>query len=81
MPVIATYTEAKAKLAELWDRAVQDREIVRLQRRGSDDVVLIAADELESLIETVYLLRSPKNAERLNLALREAGGHTVSSPC
>ena len=78
MPVTATYTEARAKLAELWDRAVQDREIVRLQRRGSEDVVLIAADELESLLETAYLLRSPRNAERLNLALREARGHTVA---
>ena len=78
MPVTATYTEARAKLAELWDRAVQDREIVRLQRRGSEDVMLIAADELESLLETAYLLRSPRNAERLNLALREAHGHTAA---
>jgi antitoxin YefM len=31
-----------------------------------------AADELRSLIETVHLLRSPKNAERLLRALARA---------
>lgn len=35
-------------------------------------VALIAADELTSLLETAYLLRSPKNAERLLAALGRA---------
>jgi antitoxin YefM len=41
-------------------------------------VALIAADELASLTETVHLLRSPKNAERLLAALgrsRQGEGH------
>lgn len=72
MPVTTTYTEAREKLAEFWDRAVQDREIIRITRRGKDDVVLIAADEVESLLETAYLFRSPRNAERLLRALDHA---------
>jgi len=32
-------------------------------------VAMIAADELQSLMETTHLLRSPKNAERLLVAL------------
>jgi antitoxin YefM len=70
-----TYSDARDHLADLWDRAVNDREIVRLTRRGSPDVAIIAADELESLLETVYLLRSPANARRLldGLARAEAG--------
>ncbi len=43
-----------------------------IQRRGAEDVALIAADELESILETAHLLRSPKNAERLLTALRRA---------
>ena len=37
MAVTASYTEAREKLAALWDRAVADREIIRLHRRGSED--------------------------------------------
>lgn len=71
-----TYTEARANLARLWDRAVNDREIVRVKRRGRGDIMIIAADELESLLETAYLLRSPRNAERLNAALQHAKDRT-----
>ena len=74
--VTASYSEARAHLARLWDRVIENREVVRLKRRGVEDVVMIAADELDSLLETVYLLRSPKNAARLNAALHEALART-----
>ena len=74
--VTASYSEARANLARLWDRVIENREVVRLKRRGVEDVVMIAADELDSLLETVYLLRSPKNAARLNAALHEALART-----
>lgn len=67
-----SYTEARERLAELWDRALADREPIRLIRRGVDPVVLIAADEYEALLETAHLLRSPANAARLFEALAEA---------
>ena len=43
-----------------------------INRRGHEDVALVPGGELESLVETVHLLRSPKNAERLLTALRRA---------
>jgi antitoxin YefM len=67
-----SYTEARQNFAELLDRAVNDREVITITRRGSQDVALIAADELASLIETSYLLSSPKNARRLFEALEES---------
>jgi antitoxin YefM len=69
MTIQTTYTDARAHLATLLDKAIHDREVVIIQRRGADDVALIAADELASLLETAYLLRSPANAERLLTAL------------
>lgn len=72
MSIETTYTAARANLAKLLDAAVEDREIVLIRRRGAEDVALIAADELESLLETAHLLRSPKNAERLLTALQRA---------
>lgn len=69
MAIQVTYTEACANLAKLWDKVVQDKEMVVITRRGAENVSLISTAELTSLEETAYLLRSPKNAERLLAAL------------
>jgi antitoxin YefM len=72
MAVETSYTDARARLAELLDRATEDRETIIITRRGSPDVALIAADELVSLQETAHLLRSPANARRLLAALQRS---------
>lgn len=72
MLIQTTYTQARAQLASLMDEVTNNREIVIIQRRGAEDVALIAADELTSLQETAHLLRSPANAERLLTALARA---------
>jgi antitoxin YefM len=72
MAVETTYTHARANLKALLDEAADSREPVIIRRRGGEDVALISADELTSLIETAHLLRSPKNAERLLRALERA---------
>jgi antitoxin YefM len=72
MTIQTTYTQARDGLAKLLDQVTHDREIVVIQRRGEEEVAMIAASELESLIETAYLLRSPANAERLLSALGRA---------
>jgi len=69
MTIQTTYSQARASLATLWDKVTNDREIVIIHRRGAEDVAMLAADELAGLVETVYLLESPKNAERLLQAL------------
>lgn len=68
-----TFSHARANLAALCDQAASTREPIVIHRRGSEDVALIAADELRSLMETAYLLRSPKNAERLLTAMARVG--------
>ena len=75
MAIQTTYTQARAQLASLLDEATTNREVIIIQRRGADDVALIAADELTSLLETAHLLRSPANAERLLAALARARQH------
>ncbi len=65
MTIQTTYTQLRANLASYLDRIVADREVVIVHRREGEDVALIAADELASLQETAYLLRSPANARRL----------------
>jgi antitoxin YefM len=72
MVVEITYTQARASLANLLDDVTENREIVIIKRRGGEDAALISAEELASLIESAYLLRSPANAERLLGALNRA---------
>lgn len=72
MTIETTYSQAREQLKTLMDRAVDDREIIVVKRRSGDAVAMIAADELEGLMETAHLLRSVKNAERLLTAINRA---------
>lgn len=81
MTIQTSYTQARAQLATLLETVSEDREVVIIQRRGAADVAMIAADELTSLLETVHLLRSSANADRLLGALarvRQREGHPQS---
>jgi len=69
MAIQTTYTQARASLATLLDQVTKNREVVIIQRRGGEDVAMITADELEGVLETAHLLRSPVNAKRLLSAL------------
>jgi antitoxin YefM len=73
-----TVPNARANLKTLLDQVTENREIVIINRPGSEGVALVAASELESLMETAYLLRSPKNARRLLTALNRALSRTVA---
>jgi antitoxin YefM len=72
MPIQTTYTAARANLAKLCDEVTENQRIVIISRKGRRDVALISADELSGLLETLHLLRSPKNAARLLTALDRA---------
>jgi antitoxin YefM len=72
MTIQTTYTQARDGLAKLMDQATHDREVIVIQRRGEEEVAMIAASELQGLMETAHLLRSPANADRLITALGRA---------
>jgi antitoxin YefM len=67
-----SYSEARANLAALMEKAASDREAVIISRRGKEKMALLPASELAGLLETAYLLQSPYNAERLLGALENA---------
>lgn len=70
-----SYTESRARYAEVLDSVVNDREEVVITRAGHESVVIVSLDDFESLRETAYLMRSPANARRLLDAMErlEAG--------
>ena len=72
MSIEITFSKAKTQLKSLMERTVKEREIVVVRRRSGGSVAMLAADELESLLETAHLMRSAKNAQRLMTALHRA---------
>lgn len=73
---VVTFSEARANLKAVMDRACADKAPVVVKRaRGQENVVIVPESEWDSMEETLYLLRSPKNAERLlaSIAELEAG--------
>lgn len=78
-----SYTEARDRLASVWDETVSTREPVTIDRRGHESVVLVPASEWQGLMETAHLLRSPANARRLLGALQrleQGEGEPVTLP-
>ncbi len=60
-----SYTESRARYAEVLDGVTNDREEVVITRAGHEPVVIVSLADYESLRETAYLMRSPANARRL----------------
>jgi len=57
------------------DRVCDDHEPIIITRSGQQAVVMLSLDDFKSLEETSYLLRSPKNAQRLleSISVLETG--------
>jgi antitoxin YefM len=59
----------KKNLACVLRSVAIDKESVTVRVNNGRRIVLMPADELTGLMETVHLLQSPKNAQRLLTAL------------
>lgn len=62
---IVTFTDARANLKAVMDKVAADKTPVIIHRRDAEDMVMVSKAEWDSLQETLHLLASPKNAERL----------------
>ena len=68
-----SYTELRQNLSRYLDEAVDARAPVVITRQGGKgNVVMMAEAEFKGWQETVHLLSSPRNAERLLRGLRQA---------
>lgn len=64
-----SYSESRARYAEVLDSVVNDREEVVITRAGREPVVMVSLEDYESMKETAYLLRSPENSRRVLAAI------------
>jgi antitoxin YefM len=61
-------SEAKARLSEIADEVGRTHERVHITRNGRDYVVLLAAEDLESIEATLELLADARAQERIAAA-------------
>jgi antitoxin YefM len=69
---IVTYSETRANLKAIMDRAVNDHTPIAITRQRGKPVVMIDLDDWNAIQETMYLLSSPNNAKLLMESIAEA---------
>lgn len=60
-----TYSKARENLAHTITEVCRNHDPVIITKKGIESVVMMSLEDYESMKETTYLLRSPKNARRL----------------
>ena len=65
-------SDFRKSLAKAMDRVNSDHEPLLVTRTGGSNAVLISEEDWAGIEETLYLLESPRNAERLLDAIAQA---------
>lgn len=68
---IVTFSEARNKLKAILDGVVNDADYTIITRRDAEDAVVMSLEYFNSLLETVYLLKSPANAAHLERSIAQ----------
>lgn len=74
-----SFTDLREHLRERLDEVHESRTPLLVTRQGAASAVVLDKEEYDGIMETLHLLRSPKNAERLLGAIAELdAGNTVT---
>jgi len=77
--IAANYTEFRTSLKSYLDKVEEANETLIIKRGTGKGTVLISLDEYNSLMETVHLLSSKANADRLYESVQQMKeGKTVT---
>lgn len=69
---VVSFSEARESFKAVLDRVEADADVTLISRRHAQGAVVMSLDTYNSLMETVYLLRSPANAAHLQRSLEQA---------
>ena len=76
---IVNYSEARKNFKQILDRVSDDCDSTLITRRNHQDIVLLSKSHYDSIMETLYLMRSPANAKHLMEAIdRDRAGEGES---
>jgi len=77
--IAANYTEFRTGLKKFLDAVESDNETLIIKRGSGKGAVMISLEEYNSIMETVHLLSSKPNADRLYESVRQMNdGKTVN---
>ena len=77
--IAANYTEFRTGLKNYLDDVENNNETLIIKRGSGKGAVMISLDEYNSIMETLHILSSKKNAERLFESINQMkAGKTVS---
>ncbi|NRP30826.1 MULTISPECIES: type II toxin-antitoxin system Phd/YefM family antitoxin [unclassified Aliiroseovarius] len=68
---VMTYSDARAQLKSVMDRAINDKEEVIVTRKKGEAVVVVSLEAWSAINETLHLLSNPRNASRLRSAISQ----------
>ena len=68
---VLTFSEARASFKQALDSVCKNHEPTVITRQRGEHVVMISLDDYNSMQETLHLLGSPANAERLRRSIAE----------
>ncbi len=66
-----SYSALRSQLADVLDRVTDNHEAVTITRQNAPSAVLMSLEDYDALMETLHLLRSPRNAARLAEAIAD----------
>ncbi len=69
--IAANYTEFRTQLKHFLDSVENENETLIIKRGAGRGAVMISVDEYNSLMETVHLLSSKANADRLYESIKQ----------
>lgn len=64
------YSELRTNLKSTMDKVCENHEPVIITRKNSDNLVLLSYEDYSAMEETSYLLKNPKNAQRLRESIQ-----------
>lgn len=73
---VMTYSDARAHLKGVMDRAINDKQEVVVTRKKGESVVVVSLDTWNSINETLHLLSTPQNASRLRASIAQLDAGT-----
>jgi antitoxin YefM len=68
---VLTYSDARAQLKGVMDRAIHDKEEVIVTRKKGEAVVIVSLETWNAVNETLHLLSTPNNAARLRASIAQ----------
>jgi antitoxin YefM len=75
----ATYTQIRNNFASVMNKVCDDHNPIIITRQNARPVVMISLEDYNAIEETLYLIRSPRNAARLSKALQDLENRKFSS--